>query len=101
MVHHGGIGTCAAGLAAGIPQVVVPRAFDQPDNAARLVRLGVGTTLSPKHYTPHALSHALGRLLGSADTRAACARCAGRKDWTANVQRVVSEIEQLALQRSK
>ena len=42
MVHHGGIGTTAQGLAAGTPQLIMPMAFDQPDNAMRAVRLGSG-----------------------------------------------------------
>ncbi|MCB1226318.1 MAG: glycosyltransferase family 1 protein [Verrucomicrobiales bacterium] len=42
MVHHGGIGTLSQALAAGVPQLVVPMAHDQPDNARRLERLGVG-----------------------------------------------------------
>lgn len=45
LVHHGGIGTSAQALAAGIPQLVVPFAHDQFDNAARLRRLGVAVTL--------------------------------------------------------
>ena len=44
LVHHGGIGTAAQALAAGVPQVVVPFAHDQFDNAARLQRLGVSCT---------------------------------------------------------
>jgi rhamnosyltransferase subunit B len=47
LVHHGGIGTCVQGLAAGIPQGVLPFAHDQFDNASRLVRLGVALTWSP------------------------------------------------------
>lgn len=43
LVHHGGIGTMAQAIAAGVPQVVVPLAFDQPDNVTRAARLGVGT----------------------------------------------------------
>jgi rhamnosyltransferase subunit B len=53
LVHHGGIGTTAAALAAGIPQLIAPFAFDQFDNAARVVRLGVGrsgATLHPKRW---------------------------------------------------
>ncbi|MET0321577.1 MAG: glycosyltransferase [Duganella sp.] len=46
-VHHGGIGTSATVLAAGKPQLIVPFAFDQPDNAARLTRLGVAATVLP------------------------------------------------------
>lgn len=41
VVHHGGIGTAAQALRAGIPQVIVPLAFDQPDNAYRLKSLGL------------------------------------------------------------
>jgi rhamnosyltransferase subunit B len=49
-VHHGGIGTTAQALAAGVPQLVVPLAHDQPDNAVRVRRLGVGDFLLPKAY---------------------------------------------------
>lgn len=45
IVHHGGIGTAAQGLRAGIPQVLAPVFFDQFDNAARLQALGVGKRL--------------------------------------------------------
>jgi UDP:flavonoid glycosyltransferase YjiC (YdhE family) len=51
IVHQGGIGTGAQALAAGRPMLVVPFAFDQPDNAARLQRLGVARTIQRKHYT--------------------------------------------------
>jgi rhamnosyltransferase subunit B len=42
LVHHGGIGTTAQALRAGIPQVVMPKAFDQPDNAMRIAALRLG-----------------------------------------------------------
>src|SRR6202012_1799180 len=42
LVHHGGIGTTAEALRAGVPQVIVPLAFDQFDNAARVRALGAG-----------------------------------------------------------
>ena len=42
LVSHGGIGSCAQALAAGIPHLVVHRAFDQRDNGSRLEDLGVG-----------------------------------------------------------
>ena len=40
IVHHGGSGTLAAALRAGVPQLVLPQYFDQPDNAVRIVKLG-------------------------------------------------------------
>ncbi len=42
LVHHGGIGSCAQAIRAGIPQVILPAAYDQFDNAARTVLLGLG-----------------------------------------------------------
>ena len=42
VVHHGGAGTTAEGLRAGIPSVIVPFAFDQPFWGARLNALGLG-----------------------------------------------------------
>ena len=44
-VHHAGDGTTVAVIQAGIPHVVVPRAFDQPDTAARIERLGIGVAI--------------------------------------------------------
>jgi UDP:flavonoid glycosyltransferase YjiC (YdhE family) len=48
LVSHGGIGTLSQALAAGIPQLIMPLGFDQFDNAARLGRLGVAATLTPR-----------------------------------------------------
>jgi UDP:flavonoid glycosyltransferase YjiC (YdhE family) len=65
IVHHGGIGTAAQALKAGIAQVVVPLAYDQPDNAARLQRLGVGSMLSPRRLNGANLARTLRTLLAS------------------------------------
>jgi len=45
IVHHGGIGTTSQALAAGIPQLIRPMAFDQFDNASRIEKLGCGRWL--------------------------------------------------------
>ena len=51
LVHHGGIGTTAQALAAGVPQLIMPLGFDQFDNAARCRTLGVSTALVPRRFT--------------------------------------------------
>ncbi len=71
IVHHGGIGTTAQGLAAGVPQVVMPMAHDQPDNAARLVRLGVGRSLPPHAFHAISLGRALDQLIENPAVQAA------------------------------
>lgn len=50
VIHQGGIGTTAQALRAGVPQLVMPYSHDQPDNAARIVRLGVGRQIARKRY---------------------------------------------------
>src|SRR5437868_4423509 len=50
IVHQGGIGTTGQSLRAGCPMLVMPFNFDQADNAARVVRLGVGKTVSRAAY---------------------------------------------------
>ena len=52
LVHHGGIGTTAQALRAGIPQIVVPDRFDQPDNAVRIATLGLGAAMMKDDQSP-------------------------------------------------
>lgn len=63
IVHHGGVGTTSQAFAAGIPQVVLPMAFDQFDNAERVVRAGCGVTTPMRHLTTGFLTDALRRVL--------------------------------------
>ena len=65
LVHHGGIGTIAQAIAAGIPQVIRPMAHDQPDNAARVEGLGIGVSLSPKKFNAVSLAEKLNTVLTS------------------------------------
>lgn len=48
VVHHGGAGTTAAALRAGVPQVVIPYFADQPFWAERVYRLGVAARPLPR-----------------------------------------------------
>lgn len=64
VVHHGGVGTTQEALRSGRPQLVVPHGFDQPDNASRVVRLGVGDVLPARRYRADAVAQRLEALLG-------------------------------------
>ncbi|MDN4052805.1 glycosyltransferase [Massilia sp. YIM B02763] len=67
LAHHGGIGTTAEALRAGTPQLVVPLAHDQFDNAMRVAALGAGDSLPAArlggHISGERLAVALARLL--------------------------------------
>ncbi len=66
VVHHGGVGTTARALAAGIPQLILPLAYDQTDNAVRVQKLGVGDWLNVRGRSGGAMARALQRLLAPA-----------------------------------
>jgi rhamnosyltransferase subunit B len=96
LVHHGGIGTTAQGLAAGIPQLVMPLAHDQPDNAARLRRLGVARSLPPRAFRPPAVARALESLLTSTDVAARYRDYAGRIRESRPLEEASRLVEELA-----
>lgn len=86
VVHSGGIGTTAQALRAGRPQLVVPFAHDQFDNAARVERLGAGRALSLAGLDSARLEEALRNLLSDAslgEKAAAAARAVGGDDGVA------------------
>ena len=49
VVHHGGAGTTAAGLRAGVPSFIIPHFADQPYWGLRVHALGVGPKPQPRH----------------------------------------------------
>ena len=75
IVHHGGIGTTAKALAAGKPQLILPIAFDQFDNATRLKSLGVADWLPRRRRQAGRIAEALADLLTD-ECRARCRQTA-------------------------
>ncbi|OUL28676.1 glycosyl transferase [Nostoc sp. T09] len=63
IVHQGGIGTTAQALRAGCPTLVMPYSHDQPDNAARVERLGTSRNISRKQYLAARVAKELRELL--------------------------------------
>ncbi|HEY4002442.1 MAG TPA: condensation domain-containing protein [Candidatus Xenobia bacterium] len=72
VVHHGGVGTLAAALAFGVPQVVLAAGADRPDNGARLEALGVARCLAPPHWTEEHVTAALHDVLTSPEVAERC-----------------------------
>jgi sterol 3beta-glucosyltransferase len=60
VVHHGGAGTTAAGLRAGVPSIIIPFMGDQPFWGKRVADLGVGPMPIPrKKLTSQRLAEAI------------------------------------------
>lgn len=77
VIHPGGAGTLAQALRAGRPMVVVPHAHDQPDNAARVTRLGVAATVRQPRYRGARVAHELHRLLSEPQVQVRAEEVAG------------------------
>lgn len=73
VVHQGGVGTTQAACYYGIPSLIVPRGFDQFENAAHIQREGWGLRLMPADFSATSLRLRLQRLLASPQIKAAAA----------------------------
>lgn len=78
VVHHGGIGTTAQGLRAGVPALIVPFSHDQFDNAERVRRAGCGRALRRTTYNATSAARELRALIDD-PAYAESAREAGRR----------------------
>jgi len=74
LVSHAGSGTFLAGLAAALPQVLLPQAADQWLNAEAGARSGVGLRLMPDELSVATVRDALARVLADREMRAAAQR---------------------------
>lgn len=77
-VHHGGIGSTSQAFRAGVPQVIRPVAYDQFDNSARAVRLGVAQEILPKQYISRVVADALNKLTTDSLLHQRCQQIATR-----------------------
>jgi rhamnosyltransferase subunit B len=95
LIHHGGIGTTARAIAAGLPQLVVPTSHDQPDNAVRIRRLGIGDFILPKAYTKARVIEKFDRLMSPA-VRENCQRRAADLVGSQSLEQASGLVEELA-----
>jgi rhamnosyltransferase subunit B len=65
IVHPGGVGTTGQALRAGRPELILPHAHDQFDNAARVVRIGCGRSIPRPRYNAATATAELEKLLGN------------------------------------
>lgn len=95
LVHHGGIGTIASALTAGVCQITIPTLPDQIDNSRRLRRLGVAEMFRRKDYSAARGAKVLGRLLTSDETRDRCRLFAERAAADDGLARACDSLESL------
>jgi MGT family glycosyltransferase len=90
-ILHGGFNTVLDALAAGVPMLVAPIAFEQPGTAARLVRAGTGHRLSKNGD----IRTALATLLADASARRNAERIAAVMQTLGGVDEAADRISRL------
>ncbi len=69
VVHHGGVGTSAQCLRAGVPQLIAPWGVDQWDNSMRLQDLGVAIEINEEDCSNENIKSKLSKLIGDNQMR--------------------------------
>lgn len=96
VVHHGGSGTTAAGLRAGVPSLILPIFGDQPFWGWRVAQLGVGPAPIPEaRLTVRRLAAAIDQAVHDSALRQRAAALGEQIRAEAGVARAVQLIEQL------
>ena len=98
LVHHGGIGTIAQALRAGVPQLIVPMNFDQPANASRVRALGVADSLRPPMYKPGLAKRKLESLLKQPGVSQRCHEIARKFEHVDPVRDTCDLIESVMIE---
>jgi UDP:flavonoid glycosyltransferase YjiC (YdhE family) len=96
VVHHGGAGTTAAGLRAGVPSVVIPFFGDQPYWGQRVADLGVGPAPIPRQkLTAERLAQAITAAVGDPAMQQRAAELGARIRAEDGIARAVAVVQQL------
>jgi MGT family glycosyltransferase len=92
-ILHGGFNTVLDALAAGVPIVALPIAFEQPGTAARVAWTGAGEVLSPRTLSVRRLAPALERVIDQPRYREAASRLAAGMDAAGGAAMAAAAID--------
>jgi rhamnosyltransferase subunit B len=96
LVYHGGVGTLAQGIKAGVPHLVVPHGYDQFDSGWRVEQLGLGSSIPETRYRARRVVRAVEGILGDRVAPQRRVACAARIDSQDAVARACTLVESLA-----
>jgi UDP:flavonoid glycosyltransferase YjiC (YdhE family) len=95
IIHHGGAGTTARGLMAGVPTIILPFTSDQPFWGRRVYALGAGPRPLPaRNLTVKALTEAIDQALKDQEMRKSADRISKqlkKEDGTSQALKIIQE----------
>ncbi|HEY2676500.1 MAG TPA: nucleotide disphospho-sugar-binding domain-containing protein [Steroidobacteraceae bacterium] len=96
LVYHGGVGTLAQGIKAGVPHLVVPHGYDQFDSGWRIEQLKLGLSIPQSRYRAARVARAIREILAAGPAAQRRRDFASRIDSAAAVAKACELIEGLA-----
>jgi UDP:flavonoid glycosyltransferase YjiC (YdhE family) len=93
IVHHAGIGTVGAAMRAGRPSLAIPHANDEYDNAERVRRLGIGSSLRPEKLSVPVLCAMIDRLISDREMARRCKEIGEKMQTENGAGKAAVEIE--------
>lgn len=93
IVHHGGIGTTVQSILSGTPQIIVPVALDQWDQAQRVSQLGAGAALSMDAFRLERTVAILRELISSEECRSRMRELAAEERANGSLDRAIAFLE--------
>lgn len=99
VVHQGGVGTTAQVMRAGVPHLVMPYSHDQPDNAARCERLGIGRIIGRYRYDARRAALEIGKILGDESYSSKARAISATIRTETGAETAADSIENLLLRR--
>jgi rhamnosyltransferase subunit B len=96
LVYHGGIGTLAQGIKAGVRHLVVPHGYDQFDSGWRIEQLGLGRCIPDSRYRAARVAPVMRQLLDDASLMQRCRQFSNRVDSPATLAHACELLESIA-----
>jgi len=93
VINHGGIGTVARAIRAGVPLLVEPYGNDQFYNARQVVAIGAGAAVNPHRLTVDGMTRVLEGKVLVPEVRARVREMSGQLDGGAALKTGVRQIE--------
>jgi UDP:flavonoid glycosyltransferase YjiC (YdhE family) len=91
VIHHGGMGSLSHAVQAGVPQVVLARGADRPDNGFRIEKQGLGECVPRDKWEANYVADVLKQMLESQETYLRCSAVSRLGDSPAPAT-IVSQI---------
>jgi rhamnosyltransferase subunit B len=96
LVYHGGIGTLAQGIKAGVRHLVVPHGYDQFDSGWRIEQLGLGRCIPDSRYRAARVAPVMRQLLEDTSLVQRCREFSNRVDSPATLTHACELLESIA-----